>query len=38
MAGRALPLSLATVVMEDLGSANMAFSLIMMLTPGRSRR
>jgi len=32
--GQALPLTLATVVMEDLGSANMAFSLIMMLTPG----
>jgi alkylation response protein AidB-like acyl-CoA dehydrogenase len=32
--GQGLPLSLATVVMEDLGSANMAFSLIMMLTPG----
>jgi alkylation response protein AidB-like acyl-CoA dehydrogenase len=32
--GQGLPLALATVVMEDLGSANMAFSLIMMLTPG----
>jgi len=32
--GQGLPLSLAAVVMEDLGSANMAFSLIMMLTPG----
>jgi alkylation response protein AidB-like acyl-CoA dehydrogenase len=32
--GQGLPLSLATVVMEDLGSANMAFSLVMMLTPG----
>jgi alkylation response protein AidB-like acyl-CoA dehydrogenase len=32
--GQGLPLSLATVVMEDLGSANMGFSLIMMLTPG----
>jgi alkylation response protein AidB-like acyl-CoA dehydrogenase len=32
--GQGLPLTLATVVMEDLGSANMAFSLIMMLTPG----
>ena len=32
--GQGLPLSLATVVMEDLGSANMGFSLCMMLTPG----
>ena len=32
--GQGLPLGLATVVMEDLGSANMAFSLVMMLTPG----
>ncbi len=32
--GQGLPLSLATVVMEDLGSANLAFSLCMMLTPG----
>jgi alkylation response protein AidB-like acyl-CoA dehydrogenase len=32
--GQGLPLCLATVVMEDLGSANMAFSLVMMLTPG----
>ena len=32
--GHGLPLSLATVVMEDLGSANMGFSLVMMLTPG----
>ena len=32
--GQGLPLALATVVMEDLGAANMAFSLIMMLTPG----
>ena len=32
--GQGLPLSLATLVMEDLGSANMGFSLIMMLTPG----
>ncbi|MDQ4088143.1 MAG: acyl-CoA dehydrogenase [Pseudomonadota bacterium] len=32
--GQGLPLSLASVVMEDLGSANMAFSLVMMLTPG----
>jgi alkylation response protein AidB-like acyl-CoA dehydrogenase len=32
--GQGLPLTLASVVMEDLGSANMAFSLIMMLTPG----
>ncbi|MGF1550231.1 MAG: acyl-CoA dehydrogenase [Sphingomonadaceae bacterium] len=31
--GQGLPFSLATVAMEDLGSANMAFSLIMMLTP-----
>jgi alkylation response protein AidB-like acyl-CoA dehydrogenase len=31
--GQGLPISLATVVMEDLGSANMGFSLIMMLTP-----
>ncbi|MFL6856430.1 MAG: acyl-CoA dehydrogenase family protein, partial [Allosphingosinicella sp.] len=31
--GQGLPLSLATVAMEDLGSANMGFSLIMMLTP-----
>jgi len=31
--GQGLPFTLATVVMEDLGSANMAFSLIMMLTP-----
>ena len=32
--GQGLPFTLATVVMEDLGSANMAFSLIMMLSPG----
>jgi 3-(methylthio)propanoyl-CoA dehydrogenase len=32
--GQGLPLVLATVVMEDLGSANMGFSLCMMLTPG----
>lgn len=32
--GQGLPLSLATVVMEDLGSANMGFSLVVMLTPG----
>jgi alkylation response protein AidB-like acyl-CoA dehydrogenase len=32
--GQGLPFTLASVVMEDLGSANMAFSLIMMLTPG----
>jgi alkylation response protein AidB-like acyl-CoA dehydrogenase len=32
--GQGLPLALATVVMENLGSANMAFSLCMMLTPG----
>lgn len=31
--GQGLPLTLASVVMEDLGSANMGFSLIMMLTP-----
>ena len=32
--GQGLPLTLAVVVMEDLGSANMGFSLCMMLTPG----
>ena len=32
--GQGLPLALATVVMEDLGSANMGFSLCMMLTAG----
>ncbi|HEV2078651.1 MAG TPA: acyl-CoA dehydrogenase family protein, partial [Allosphingosinicella sp.] len=32
--GQGLPLTLATVVLEDLGSANLAFSLCMMLTPG----
>ncbi|WP_129791097.1 acyl-CoA dehydrogenase [Sphingosinicella sp. CPCC 101087] len=32
--GQGLPLSLATVVMEDLGSANMGFSLVVMLSPG----
>ncbi len=32
--GQGLPLTLASVVMEDLGSANMGFSLCMMLTPG----
>jgi alkylation response protein AidB-like acyl-CoA dehydrogenase len=32
--GQGLPLILATVLMEDLGSANMGFSLVMMLTPG----
>jgi alkylation response protein AidB-like acyl-CoA dehydrogenase len=32
--GQGLPLTLATVVMEDLGAANMGFSLAMMLTPG----
>ncbi len=32
--GQGLPLTLATVVLEDLGSANLAFSLAMMLTPG----
>jgi alkylation response protein AidB-like acyl-CoA dehydrogenase len=31
--GQGLPLTLGAVVMEDLGSANMGFSLIMMLTP-----
>jgi alkylation response protein AidB-like acyl-CoA dehydrogenase len=31
--GQGLPLSLATIVMEDLGAANMGFSLVMMLTP-----
>jgi alkylation response protein AidB-like acyl-CoA dehydrogenase len=31
--GQGLPLVLASVVMEDLGSANMGFSLVMMLTP-----
>ena len=31
--GQGLPLTLAVVVMEDLGSANMGFSLCMMLTP-----
>ena len=32
--GQGLPYCLATVLMEDLGSANMGFSLINMLTPG----
>jgi alkylation response protein AidB-like acyl-CoA dehydrogenase len=32
--GQGLPTTLATVVLEDLGSANLAFSLCMMLTPG----
>jgi alkylation response protein AidB-like acyl-CoA dehydrogenase len=32
--GQGLPISLATIVLEDLGSANMGFSLCMMLTPG----
>ncbi|MFA7585137.1 MAG: acyl-CoA dehydrogenase [Novosphingobium sp.] len=32
--GQGLPYVLATVLMEDLGSANMGFSLINMLTPG----
>ena len=32
--GQGLPLTLASIVLEDLGSANMAFSLCMMLTPG----
>ncbi|HEV2568152.1 acyl-CoA dehydrogenase [Sphingomonas sp.] len=32
--GQGLPYALATVVLEDLGSANMAFTLMPMLTPG----
>ncbi|ARS26194.1 acyl-CoA dehydrogenase [Sphingomonas sp. KC8] len=32
--GQGLPFSLATAVLEDLGTANMGFSLVMMLTPG----
>lgn len=32
--GQGLPFALATVIMEDLGSANMGFSLVNMLTPG----
>lgn len=32
--GQGLPFSLATAVLENLGTANMAFSLIMMLSPG----
>ena len=37
--GQGLPLTLAVVVMEDLGSANMGFSLVMMLDPRqRSKR
>jgi alkylation response protein AidB-like acyl-CoA dehydrogenase len=32
--GQGLPQILATVVLEDLGSANLGFSLINMLTPG----
>ncbi|MCJ8158409.1 acyl-CoA dehydrogenase [Sphingomonas sp. LaA6.9] len=32
--GQGLPYALATVIMEDLGSANMGFSLCNMLTPG----
>ncbi len=32
--GQDLPLALATVVQEDLGSANLAFSLVMMLSAG----
>ena len=32
--GQGLPQVLATVVLEDLGSANLGFSLINMLTPG----
>ena len=32
--GQGLPFSLFSLVMEDLGSANLAFSLVNMLTPG----
>jgi alkylation response protein AidB-like acyl-CoA dehydrogenase len=32
--GQGLPLALATLVMEDLGAANMAFSLVTMLSAG----
>ncbi|WP_313803004.1 acyl-CoA dehydrogenase [Sphingobium sp.] len=32
--GQGLPFTLATLVLESLGSANMGFSLIAMLTPG----
>ncbi|WP_380875680.1 acyl-CoA dehydrogenase [Sphingomonas sp. DBB INV C78] len=32
--GQGLPHVLATVIMEDLGTANMGFSLVNMLTPG----
>jgi alkylation response protein AidB-like acyl-CoA dehydrogenase len=32
--GQGLPLALATVVMEDLGAANMGFSLVTMLSAG----
>ncbi|MGF7146878.1 alkylation response protein AidB-like acyl-CoA dehydrogenase [Sphingomonas zeicaulis] len=32
--GQGLPYALAAAVMEDLGSANMGFSLVNMLTPG----
>ncbi|EXS70655.1 acyl-CoA dehydrogenase [Sphingobium sp. Ant17] len=32
--GQGLPFSLATIVMEDLGTANLGFSLVNMLTPG----
>jgi 3-(methylthio)propanoyl-CoA dehydrogenase len=32
--GQGLPLTLAAALLEDLGSANMGFSLAMMLTPG----
>jgi alkylation response protein AidB-like acyl-CoA dehydrogenase len=32
--GQGLPLTLATVVLEDIGAANMGFSLIMMLSAG----
>jgi len=32
--GQGLPFALASVVLEGLGSANMAFSLVNMLTPG----
>ena len=32
--GQGLPLTLAAIVLEDLGSANMAFSLVAMLSAG----
>ena len=35
--GQGLPLTLASVVMEDLGSANMGFSLVHDADPGRGR-